>query len=294
MFLRRKLPLSGLRALESYARTGRMTAAADELGVTYGAVSRAIKSLEHQLGLRLIEGATTRAALTPAGLRLSSVLTAAFDQIGYAVIREQSVTQPLRISCIGSFAARWLIPRLPSFRAAHPLVEVEIRESNDLVRFPARGYDAAIRMGEAFQPPGGVVREIMENHHGPVVSAGLWTTADGVLSSLPRLHTRSYLPAWSDWQRDVGLSWPVAVSDQEFDHIFFTLEAAVAGLGAAVAPWAYVSHEVNEGRLVAPMGFVRSRAKYVLITPADARGPALEAFSNWLMAQAAEMPMPVS
>ncbi len=119
---RRQLPpLNALRAFEAFGRHGRMTLAAEELCVTHGAVSRQIRQLEEHLGVALTEGPRSRLRMTEAGLKLAQALTPAFDQIAAASPRRApDGPRPLVVSCLPTFAMKWLIPRLPGFQAGHP------------------------------------------------------------------------------------------------------------------------------------------------------------------------------
>src|SRR5271154_3017951 len=106
---RRALPsLSSLRAFEAYGRFHSMTRAADELGVTHGAVSRQIKALESELGARLVAGPRHRLTLTPVGQTLAAALGSAFDIVAAALPGAER-TEELVVSCLGTFAMKWLI-----------------------------------------------------------------------------------------------------------------------------------------------------------------------------------------
>ena len=114
-------PLTALRAFEAFARRGRMTLAADELFVTHGAVSRQIRSLEDAVGLQLTEGPRHKLKLTDAGERLAAALSGAFDQVEAALSDLKTAAHvELRLSCVGTLAIRWLIPRLSAFTPATP------------------------------------------------------------------------------------------------------------------------------------------------------------------------------
>src|SRR5580698_4833926 len=117
-------PLNALRAFETFGRHGRMTAAADELFVTHGAVSRQIRQLEEWLGDPLTEGPKTQLRLTADARRLLQAASAAFDLIGQAASPAQTGGADLRVACHGTFAIRWLIPRLADFAQRHPDIHI--------------------------------------------------------------------------------------------------------------------------------------------------------------------------
>jgi DNA-binding transcriptional LysR family regulator len=295
----RRLPsLNALRAFEAFARHGRMTLAADELCVTHGAISRQIRQLEDQLGVALTEGPRSRLRMTEAGLKLAQGLSPAFDQIEAAVPRPPQVgPRPLVVSCLPTFGMKWLIPRLPRFQTAHPEIPLRVVESNGPFDFRADGVDLAIRMrtpGDS-RSPDSVVTPFMDHFHGPVMSPELAAAGEASLSricALPRLHTRTFPESWTDWARKVTPVLPEPVSEQEFDHYFYMLEAAAAGLGVAIGPWAFVQRDLASGRLVAPLGFVAGQATIVALTPLEGVTEEAIVFRDWLVEEGRTTPMP--
>ncbi|MGR4864166.1 LysR substrate-binding domain-containing protein [Caulobacter sp. LARHSG274] len=290
-------PLNALRAFEAFGRHGRMTLAADELCVTHGAISRQIRQLEAHLGAALTEGPRTRLVLTEAGLKLAQALTLAFDQIDAAVPRPPAAgDRALVVSCLPTFAMKWLIPRLPDFVAAHPDIPVRIVESNGPFDFRADGVDLAIRMRLPTAPPSpdADVTPFLDHHVGPVVSPLLAAQAGDLaaLARLPRLHTRTFLESWAEWEAAAGIVLPPTAVNREFDHYFYMLEAAAAGLGAAVAPWAFVAGDLAAGRLVAPLGMIPGQARVCALMPKARASRAARRFRDWLVAQGAATPPP--
>ncbi|RVV96898.1 LysR family transcriptional regulator [Mesobaculum littorinae] len=290
------LPLNALRALESAARLGGMSRAADELGVTYGAVSRQVRMLEARLGVTLFEGPRNRPRPSATALRLLPALTAAFDGIEAAVAR--AAVRPegpvvLDISCLGTLTMRWLIPRLYGFRAAHPGIELRLTENDGPVAFRAQGPDVAIRVGGTRPAdwPGARIAHLFPDRTGPVLSPALMPAgglrSPAALASLPWLHTRSRPRAWHDWIAASGAPLtadPASLAEATagYEHFYFLLEAAVTGLGVAAAPEILVRDDIASGRLIAPFGFCPTGRNYVLLTP-DPPGPEAEAFGAWLL-----------
>ncbi|KRA74630.1 LysR family transcriptional regulator [Caulobacter sp. Root656] len=288
-------PLNALRAFEAFSRRGRMTLAADELCVTHGAISRQIRQLEDHLGVALTEGPRNRLALTETGLTLARALTQALDQIE-AALPQPAGDGTLVVSCLPTFAMKWLIPRLPGFVAAHPEIPVRIVESNGPFDFRADGVDLAIRMRLPHAPPSpdADVAPFLKHFVGPVASPGLAAQVHdlGSLAKLPRLHTRTFLESWAEWEAAAGLVLPPATVNREFDHYFYMLEAAAAGLGVALSPFAFVENDLAAGRLVAPLGLVPGQAEVCALTPRGRASRAARRFRDWLVAQGAATPAP--
>lgn len=289
---RRSLPpLSALRAFEAFARRGRMTLAADELCVTHGAVSRQIRSLETAIGLDLTEGPRHRLKLTEAGQRLAAALSGAFDQVEHALADLRTATHDeLHLSCVGTLAIRWLIPRLSAFHARHPTVRVRVTESYAPVDFARERFDAAIRVAETAPVVGAEAVAFLENFHGPVVAPDLVGDGPTGIEGLTRLTTGTRQTAWAEWESHSGISLPTPPDTQEFEHIFYTLEAAAAGLGVGLSPWVYVAGDVAAGRLAAPLGFASTPSRFWFLTPAGVAKPAVAAFRSWLIEEAARVP----
>ncbi|HVY33754.1 MAG TPA: LysR family transcriptional regulator [Caulobacteraceae bacterium] len=270
-----------------------MNAAAQELFVTHGAVSRQIRQLEQWLGCPLTEGPKTALKLTPDAIRLLQATTAAFDQIQASVPAKPKVEQnELNVACYGTFAIRWLIPRLPDFMARRPDIPIQVRETSGLIDFSVEDVDAAIQIRTAPDDPALELTPVIAHEYGPVLSARLWQSRREALDSagLRRLHTRTWTQAWSDWAGSAGVDLKGAGAEQSFAHYSHMLEAAVAGLGVAMAPWVFVADDVLSGRLVAPLGFVRSSGWVEFARPKARKTMAGTAFRDWLLEQASYMP----
>lgn len=292
---RRHLPLTALRAFEAFARHGRMSLAADELCVTHGAVSRQVRSLERLCGVRLTHGPRNNLRLTDAGERLARSLGATFDELERSFVEVSGAgDREIHVSCVGTLAMRWLIPKLAGFHARHPEISIRVTEAYRPVDFAREPFDAAIRLSETAHVEGGTATPLLDNFHGPVLSPALHAAgvSPAQLGALPRLHTRSHPQAWAEWADHAGMLLPETAEHREYEHIFYTLEAAAAGLGVGITPWIYVAGDIAAGRLVAPFGFVRTPARFQLILPDQTPKKGLARFRDWLLEEAATAPPP--
>ena len=292
---RTRLPsLKALQAFEAFARTGAMTRAAAELFVTHGAVSRQIKALELQLGARLIAGPRHKLVLTPAGRDLASSLGAAFDMIS-ASLPGADTGNELAVACLGTFAMKWLIPRLPRFQERRPDARVRIVENPSSGDFGQGGAQSAIRLSSGPAPAGLKATAFLNHAYGPVLSPALFEGAKGHadrLLRLPRLHSETFASGWEKWAADAGVELPPAAREQAFEHNFYMLEAAAAGLGVAVTAWAFAQADVLAGRLVAPWGFAPLPTRFTYLRPALGDNPLAEAFGIWLREEGRRDPEP--
>lgn len=297
-------PLGALRAFEAAARLGRMNAAAHELCVTPGAVSRQVRQLEEHLGITLFDGTKARPTLTPAARVLQPVLSNAFRQMADAVREVSDPSRgPLDVACLSTLTVKWLLPRLFDFQARYPDIDVRLRTSEaDADNTPQRS-DLAITVQAT--PPRSEdtgLLHLFPEHLGPVLSPHLAqrSTAPQQMPDDLRspawqtllLRTRTRRNAWTMWWAAAHADQPMLPEAQgsagpEFEHYYFTLEAAVRGLGIAIAPWHLVMDDVQAGRLVAPWGFVASGYHYVLRRRAtQPLAPRLDTFCTWLREQA--------
>ena len=295
---RRLPPLNALRAFEAAARLGRMTAAADELSVTPGAISRQVQLLEDSLGQRLFEGSKNKPQLTPAGQTLLPALSSALDNMEAAVraVSDNS-TGTLDVACYSTFTVKWLIPRLFDFNARYPDIEVRLRTSGPLDDLERARCDLSITVDDSAREPATDAANtlpLFPERLGPVLAPALasrlplHTAAD--LAHHTLLQSKTRLNAWAMWATAQGCAAPPA-SGTVYEHYYFTLQAAVAGLGVCVAPWHLVADDVEAGHLLAPLGFCESGYRYVAKRRAQ-RSQKLDLFCAWLLAQAREAPLP--
>lgn len=284
----RKLPLSALRAFEATARHGRQTSAARELGVTHGAVSRQIQLLEAYLGLALFSGARNSPVLTDAGRMLLPELTAAFGIVHDAIKRIQIADSGiLDVACLSTFAMRWLIPRLHRFQDLYPAIDVRLSTREyDVVRTRGR-FDLSIIALEAVEKPNANDIVLFPEYLGVVVAQTLAKeqSIGGIedIARIPRLAASTRRNAWSMWIEAAHMAEAelTPISQVEYEHYSFAIEAAANGLGACVAPYHLVMDDVKNGRLLAPFGFVETGYRYIVRFPGT-KSVNATAFCTWL------------
>jgi LysR family glycine cleavage system transcriptional activator len=294
---RRRLPsLNSLIAFEAAARLGRMTLAADELAVTHGAISRHVRHLEDVLGVRLFEGPKNALRLTDAGQALLPHLTIGLDRIesGVRTVADDD-DGTLDVSCTGTLSMRWLIPRLYRFQDAHPGIEVRLSASYAPVDFARERFEIAIRLAEHPLPPEVPVTTLFPEYVGPVLSPVLAARLDiqtqQTLEHVPFLHTITRRHAWEDWVGRTGQLKSATLAGTEYEHFYYMLEAATAGLGICIAPWQFVIDDIRARRLIAPFGFIPNGLSYVAARR-PRRNRKAQVFCDWLAQEAAKTPTP--
>ena len=287
----RKLPsLNAVRAFEAAARHLNLTRAAEELCVTHGAVSRQVKALEERLGVPLFRREGGRTELTSEGEALASTARTAFDLLAATTNR---IERPhhrgtLIVSISSTFMMRWLIPRLHRFRERHPGIEVHLLASFEPVDFDRERVDVAVRLTHPPEDEETTVIPFLDETFGPVCSPQVIETAplsDAAGLRRHRIMVSDTRPdAWDEWSAAASTPLPKLRRRQRFPHVYFMLEAAVAGLGVAIASRALVEADLKARRLVAPFGFVPSGLSYYLIYPAHrGHNPDIAAFRDWFL-----------
>lgn len=290
-----RLPLTALRVFEAAARRGSFLRAADELAVTPGAVSRQIKALEAELGVRLFERFNRAVRLTEAGAGLAEGVRKGLGVIEAAVDETTSRRSgPLAVTTMHSLAARWLVPRLHLFHERHPDVQVLISASDAMVDLVRDRIDLAVRFGRG-PFPGLAATKLMDAPVFPVCSPRLLeqtklaTPADlaGVL-----LLSSTFDPAepdWPSWFAAAGVPSQAGASAMQFSNTYLAIEAALAGRGVALAQLSMVADELAAGRLVRPFDTTVEgmRAHWIVTLPEKADLPDVRRFRTWLLAQAA-------
>jgi len=284
-------PLPWLAAFEAVARLGSVTAAAVELDLTQGAVSRQIQKLEARVGQSLFHRDHKRMALTPPGRAYASDIRQALSLIGNATLSLQSNPQGglLNLAILPAFGTFWLAPRLPDFMAAHPGVTVNLTTRTAPFDMGSEGIHAAIHFGHRNWPGAGFLK-LMEEESLAVIAPTLLAGRDAEtaedIAALPRLQLASRKGAWRRWFMSRGHKEPDQVMAR-FDQFATMIEAAKQGLGAALVPRFLIAEDLAAGRLVAlPGNGPHVFGAYYLVWPeAQADYPPLAALRSWLSAQ---------
>jgi DNA-binding transcriptional LysR family regulator len=284
------IPLNALHAIEIVARTGALKPAADELGVTIGAVSQHIRRAEARLGVELFER-------TPQGLRPLPSLDAArpllaggFASLADAMLTMQRPGDSVLTLTLGSvFASRWLIRRLPHFTAAHPEIELRMVATGRLIDLARSDIDCAIRYGEG-QWPDVRAEPLGCRDFSPVaapeLAAKLKRASD--LAKVPVIEDQATMLSWPRWFEAAKVK-PVTLSGPRYSDPALAYEASIAGQGVLMAVDRMSESAVREGQLVRPFAAsAQSPYDYYFVTSTLRRVPRKVAqFRDWLMSELA-------
>jgi LysR family transcriptional regulator, glycine cleavage system transcriptional activator len=292
---RRLPPLNALKAFEAAARHESFTRAAEELCVTQGAVSHQVKALEAELGLRLFNRERQRLVITEAGRAYLIVVRDAFDRIGDGTERllQRQRGGALTVSTSPNFAAKWLVHRLDRFAEAHPEIDLRISATPHHVDFAREDIDLAVRHGDRIASGLHVARLSTEELF-PVCSPKLLNGRNGLraptdLGRFTLFHVTDR-QGWRQWLDFAGVPGVDPSRGPVLNHASMAIDAAVDGQGVALARTALAAWDLIGGRLVRPFDIAMpaSYAYWIVCSKAAAKLPKVVAFSDWLLAEAAE------
>jgi LysR family glycine cleavage system transcriptional activator/LysR family transcriptional regulator of beta-lactamase len=279
--------LNGLRAFEAAARTGSFVSAAAELHVSPSAISRLVKLLEQRLGVGLFERLANGLVLTQPGAAYLAEVSAAFQRIVHATERLTAAEgTALLIGAGPTLAMRWLIPRLPSFHAQHPEIDVRLSTSIADADPLKPDWTAAIRMGDGAWP-GLASRFLFTADLFPVCAPALAQRLrkPGDLAKVTLLEVSTAREDWPLWLAAARAPSIDLSHAQQFDYAAFALQAALDGLGVAVGRAPFVADDLAAGRLVRPFRLAVPKGKgwYLVCRPSQENNPALRVFRAWLL-----------
>ncbi len=284
-------PLNALKAFEAAGRHLNFRLAAEEIGVTHGAVAQHVRALEAQMAVKLFRRLPRGLELTDEGRKYLAPVRRAFDMIAEAtdVLRPQQTK--LIISATPSFAAKWLVPRLGRFTAQHPEIDVSVDAGTGLANFQADGVDIAVRQGTPPFGPGLVADPLFPQELFAVCSPQLLTGKHPLRTPEDLVHHVLLHDAhglWPLFLEDAFAGKPKPqVRTMSFNQSSLAVDAAVAGQGVALVSNPLVNQELADGRLCRPFEHsITGAPGFFVVTPRTPRKPEpVEHMRNWLLTQ---------
>lgn len=286
----RDLPLIALRAFAVAARSDSLKAAADELGVTHGAVSKQVRSLEDWLGQQVFTREGRRVVLTPYGKVLAEQLGQSLRDIDAACqyVRRHRSKAVLAVEAPSTFAMYFLMPRLKRFEKKHPDLAVWISTRMTGQTPDASSHDLLITRGSG-ERMGGVAKGatmLFEENLTPVCSADLLATTPmkepADILQLPLITSATRPGHWEAWLQKVGIRDHLSKGGHRFDHMFVAMHAVREGFGTIVAPKEFFPGS-PDWRLNCPFPDIAVKGETYVAQPTSRANPRhVTRFIDWL------------
>ena len=292
MRLFRTPALRNLRAFCIAARHRSFKAAADELALTPSAVSHQMRELEQLLGVQLFERRTRALALTTAGHMLLDEIAPLLDTLdrSLAQFSRRNRRRIVRVLLPPFFASELFVPRLESFLARHPGIDIQVDTVDPWPSEHPLTADVSIRLTDA-HPQG-----VKSTARFPLKLAAGW--AKDFAPSVARLGRDAFREtalivqkarpfAWTRWANEIGLEPPEARNVIELDTMFSVVRAAERGVGIALVPETLCEAWFRSGGLVRlfSLQLETDDCYFVVSRFQDAHKPEVIAITEWTLEQ---------
>lgn len=295
-------PLNAIRAFEVAGRHLNFSRAAEELGVTQGAISKQVIALEDFIGARLFERLPGGLSLTQEGYALRLAIAPAFEMLDEAFVkfhRRPVRSNVCRISTLASFASQFLVPRLSKFEEDLPHIKLEILTSDRIVDLSREEVDFSLRYGPG-RTDGVVTKQLVKGALAPVVAPEIYNSDSikdltAFLSGARRIQVFSS-NEWRKWSETSG----VEISEDRLPFIvedfIVAIEAVLAGQGAALLPEVLVREYIRRGemKLFWPHMLDWSQTHYIAHVPGAEKRPVVRDVTAWLFREVEESTLNVS
>ena len=300
-----KGPLNGqvyvwLHVFACAARHLSFTRCAEELHITPGAVSQQMRQLEERLGYRLFLRRARGVELSAEGQRLAQTVAEAYGSIEAELLRLDAgeIRGTLRLRSIPSFLAKWLTPRLPRFQQRYPEIELRLVAEDSNQALHPDDFDLAIDLNDGSYP-GMLSTPLLDEQIFPVCSPALLRGRPPLhgptdLVHYPLLHDITAWRGSSDYAEGeiyldgIGAGGLDVRRGHTFNRNHLTIEAAIAGVGVAIARRTLLNDELERGALIVPFGVpIANHKRYVLhYPPGGLTQPGARAVHDWLVEEA--------
>ncbi|WP_170329889.1 LysR substrate-binding domain-containing protein [Ruegeria arenilitoris] len=287
--MRKLPPLNALKAFEASGRHLNFSHAAEELGVTQGAVAQHVRALEELLKIKLFSRRPRGLSLTDEGRKYLAPIRRAFDLMAEATASLSPQDVVVTISTTPSFATRWLVPRLGAFAQDHPDIRLRLDASNAPANFQTDGVDIAVRQGKPPFGPGLISEplfsaELIAVCH-PDLAVGnnpIRIPAD-LLSHILLEDTHGQWPLFLE--AALGEVPSTGLKTMAFSQTSLAIDAAIAGQGVALANREFVADDLQAKRLCRPVSFSTVvQEGYHIVSPREPRNPRIVASVRaWLL-----------
>ena len=284
-------PIHLLKAFTATARFGSVSRASEALHLTQSAVSKQISELEQMTGVLLFERIRQRLTLTPAGVRYEAAIRPLLAQLEAAtldLITSGDGGGALHISTLPTFGAKWLIPRLPDFQKAQPLIALNFVPYLQGYDFQRADLDCSILFGNGNWP--GAVADYLTGRDVVLIAPPAAPRKPHLrkaqdVASFTLLQHVSVPHAWSHWCEAHGVSGVNALVGPQLDQFHSLIRAVMAGMGLALVPHCLVKDDIAAGLVSAPLkdGYMDEMGYFLCYPESRSHLKPLISFRQWLL-----------
>lgn len=280
------IPLSALRTVEAIARTGTLARAAEELGVTAGALSQRLAKAEAALGQSLF-------IRTSSGLKPTEICAQVAPRLTHAITDLSSVVSEIRdvenstltVSVAPIFASRWLIWRIRKFHEENAAISVRIVPTTEVVDLDRSEVDIGIRVGEDTAIGIGAIKLLDQRVFpvcSPEISQRIKTPAD--LTKIPVIRENEALYGWKAWLAEQGISALKLKAGPTYADASLCLDAAMTGQGVFMAWETLACDALERGQIASPFHqrSLTGATYWFATSRISARKPNIIKFRSWL------------
>lgn len=280
-----------LLALRATVQTGSFSAAADQLGVTQGAIAQQVRQFEAQVGFQLFDRWARGLRPTPACLTYISEIELALDRIADATAtlaeNNQTNANHVTVSTTPSIASRWLIPKLSDFYLQHSNIVIAIDATDKLRRFTGQNAtDIALRWGgtpDAELNAEPILSNLLIGVASPKLLGSNAPSSD-LLKSAPLINDGHHF--WRKWSTNFSIDLPS--KPLNFGQTNHAIDAAINGLGIALVPYMLVKDCIKNAQLIRalPTDFdMETQIEFFLITKKGEPRDAVCIVTQWIRDQ---------
>lgn len=284
-------PIHLLKAFTATARFGSVSRACEALHLTQSAVSKQISELEQMTGVLLFERVRQRLTLTPAGVRYEAAIRPLLAQLEAAtldLITSGDGGGALHLSTLPTFGAKWLIPRLPEFQKAQPLIALNFVPYLQGYDFQRADLDCSILFGRGNWP--GAVADYLTGRDVVLIAPPAAPRQPRLrkaqdIAGFTLLQHVSVPHAWSHWCEAHGVSGVNALVGPQLDQFHSLIRAVMAGMGLALVPHCLVQDDIAAGLVSAPLkdGYMDEMGYYLCYPESRLHLKPLASFRQWLL-----------
>ncbi len=292
---RRLPPLNAIIYFEAVARSGNFTVAADALCVTPSAISHQIKMLEDWIGCKLFKRTTRKIQLTDAGRRYLLTISESLGNIESATkieIEQAQKNTIIKLQTTDSFAAYWIIPKLPHFNKHYPDIIIQVITYDYREDFRQDEADIAI-LYKKENTKKDIAYKLVEEQIFPVCSADFFTQYSKKNNpQMLLIHDDNLGIDWAEWLSVAAheLEQKITIdttSGSRFNHSHLALKAAEKGHGFTLASSTLIANSMVEKKLISPFStkIKTGYGYYVFQSKESKTNESCNVFMKWLESQ---------